>query len=202
MKVMNDYWWSRRRRLLRMPGSCGAWTRTPRSSWSSAGPMFPMRTAVCLITSAASSPKSRHCWWRRPRCSKPISRSMPGRCARRSPSTRKRKRWTSRTTRPARSPPNPTTSWSCRRAHRRSGRRCPESTCRASSRSERCRTPGNIRQWLDQGTPFLAGMSHYSGIQAVRPKTRAVVVGGGFIGLEMTENLVHRGLDVTLVGDG
>ena len=60
----------------------------------------------------------------------------------------------------------------------------------------------HIRQWLDQGTPFLAGMSHYSGIQAVRPKTRAVVVGGGFIGLEMTENLVHRGLDVTLVEMG
>jgi len=59
-----------------------------------------------------------------------------------------------------------------------------------------------IRQWLDQGTPFLAGMSHYSGIQAVRPKTRAVVVGGGFIGLEMAENLVHRGFDVTLVEMG
>ncbi len=29
--------------------------------------------------------------------------------------------------------------------------------------------------------------------------TRAVVVGGGFIGLEMAENLRHRGLDVTLV---
>ena len=28
---------------------------------------------------------------------------------------------------------------------------------------------------------------------------RAVVVGGGFIGLEMAENLVHRGLDVTVV---
>ena len=28
---------------------------------------------------------------------------------------------------------------------------------------------------------------------------RAVVVGGGFIGLEMVENLVHRGLHVTLV---
>jgi len=59
-----------------------------------------------------------------------------------------------------------------------------------------------IRQWLDKGTPFLEGMSQYSGIQAVRPKTRAVVVGGGFIGLEMTENLVHRGLDVTLLEMG
>ncbi len=60
----------------------------------------------------------------------------------------------------------------------------------------------HIRQWLDKGTPFLAGMSRYSGIQAVRPKTRAVVVGGGFIGLEMTENLVHRGFDVTLLEMG
>jgi NADPH-dependent 2,4-dienoyl-CoA reductase/sulfur reductase-like enzyme/rhodanese-related sulfurtransferase len=59
-----------------------------------------------------------------------------------------------------------------------------------------------IRQWLDKGTPYLAGMSRYSGIQAVRPKTRAVVVGGGFIGLEMTENLAHRGFDVTLLEMG
>jgi NADPH-dependent 2,4-dienoyl-CoA reductase/sulfur reductase-like enzyme/rhodanese-related sulfurtransferase len=33
----------------------------------------------------------------------------------------------------------------------------------------------------------------------VLPAKRAVVVGGGFIGLEMVENLTHRGLDVTLV---
>ena len=59
-----------------------------------------------------------------------------------------------------------------------------------------------IRQWLEQGTAFLAGMSHYSGIQAIRPKTRAVVVGGGFIGLETAENLVHRGFDVTIVEMG
>jgi NADPH-dependent 2,4-dienoyl-CoA reductase/sulfur reductase-like enzyme/rhodanese-related sulfurtransferase len=59
-----------------------------------------------------------------------------------------------------------------------------------------------IRQWLEKGTPFLAGMNRYSGIQAVRPKTRAVVVGGGFIGLEMTENLAHRGFDVTLLEMG
>jgi NADPH-dependent 2,4-dienoyl-CoA reductase/sulfur reductase-like enzyme/rhodanese-related sulfurtransferase len=59
-----------------------------------------------------------------------------------------------------------------------------------------------ILQWLEKGTPFLAGMDQYSGIQAVRPKTRAVVVGGGFIGLEMTENLAHRGFDVTLLEMG
>ncbi len=59
-----------------------------------------------------------------------------------------------------------------------------------------------IRQWLEKGTPFLAGMNRYSGIQAVRPKTRAVVVGGGFIGLEMTENMARRGFDVTLIQMG
>jgi NADPH-dependent 2,4-dienoyl-CoA reductase/sulfur reductase-like enzyme/rhodanese-related sulfurtransferase len=56
-----------------------------------------------------------------------------------------------------------------------------------------------IRQWLERGTSFLAGMEHYSGFQTVRPKVRAVVVGGGFIGLETAENLVHRGVDVTVV---
>jgi NADPH-dependent 2,4-dienoyl-CoA reductase/sulfur reductase-like enzyme len=42
-------------------------------------------------------------------------------------------------------------------------------------------------------------MYNYSGIQMVKPARRAVVVGGGFIGLEMTENLIHLGFDVTLV---
>lgn len=39
-----------------------------------------------------------------------------------------------------------------------------------------------IRSWLVERSP-----------------ERAVVVGGGFIGIEMAENLVHRGLEVTLV---
>jgi NADPH-dependent 2,4-dienoyl-CoA reductase/sulfur reductase-like enzyme/rhodanese-related sulfurtransferase len=38
-----------------------------------------------------------------------------------------------------------------------------------------------------------------TGFQAVTKAKRAVVVGGGFIGLEMTENLVHLGVEVTLV---
>ncbi len=38
-----------------------------------------------------------------------------------------------------------------------------------------------------------------TGFQAVTKAKRAVVVGGGFIGLEMAENLVHLGLEVTLV---
>ena len=33
----------------------------------------------------------------------------------------------------------------------------------------------------------------------MRPKTRAVVIGGGFIGIEMVENLVHRNFEVTLI---
>jgi NADPH-dependent 2,4-dienoyl-CoA reductase/sulfur reductase-like enzyme/rhodanese-related sulfurtransferase len=40
----------------------------------------------------------------------------------------------------------------------------------------------NIREWISQ-----------------KDVKRAVVVGGGFIGLEMTENLVHRGISVTLL---
>ena len=56
-----------------------------------------------------------------------------------------------------------------------------------------------ICEWLEKGNPFLAGIYRYSGFQTLRPKPRAVVIGGGFIGLEMVENLVHRGFDVTLV---
>ena len=56
-----------------------------------------------------------------------------------------------------------------------------------------------IREWIEKGTTFLAGMSNYSGIQMVKPVTRAVVVGGGFIGLETAENLVHLGFSVTLI---
>jgi NADPH-dependent 2,4-dienoyl-CoA reductase/sulfur reductase-like enzyme/rhodanese-related sulfurtransferase len=56
-----------------------------------------------------------------------------------------------------------------------------------------------IREWIEKGSPFLTGMSKYSGFQVLRPKMRAVVIGGGFIGVEMVENLVHRGFDVTLV---
>ncbi len=59
-----------------------------------------------------------------------------------------------------------------------------------------------IREWIEKGSLFLAGMHRYSGFQTVRPTTRAVVVGGGFIGIETAENLLHRGFDVTLVEMG
>jgi NADPH-dependent 2,4-dienoyl-CoA reductase/sulfur reductase-like enzyme/rhodanese-related sulfurtransferase len=41
----------------------------------------------------------------------------------------------------------------------------------------------DIRHWIDENKP-----------------RRAVVVGGGFIGLEMAENLAHRGIAVTIAG--
>jgi len=59
-----------------------------------------------------------------------------------------------------------------------------------------------INEFIEKGNPFLAGMHRYSGFQTLRPKTHAVVVGGGFIGLETAENLIHRGFDVTLLQRG
>ncbi len=56
-----------------------------------------------------------------------------------------------------------------------------------------------IVEWVEKGNPFLSGMHKYSGFQTRRPKPKAVVIGGGFIGLEMVENLVHKGFDVTLM---
>ncbi|MCS7220129.1 MAG: FAD-dependent oxidoreductase [Anaerolineae bacterium] len=47
-----------------------------------------------------------------------------------------------------------------------------------------------------RGIPDVDAIAHW--IESTEA-SRAVVVGGGFIGLEMTENLHHRGLGVTLV---
>jgi NADPH-dependent 2,4-dienoyl-CoA reductase/sulfur reductase-like enzyme/rhodanese-related sulfurtransferase len=56
-----------------------------------------------------------------------------------------------------------------------------------------------IREWLHRGEETKTGMDSYTGHQTVTKPKRAVVVGGGFIGLEMVENFVHLGLEVTLV---
>lgn len=56
-----------------------------------------------------------------------------------------------------------------------------------------------IREWLQRGTDTKTGLDSYTGLQVVTKPKRAVVVGGGFIGLEMVENLIHLGLEVTLV---
>ena len=60
-----------------------------------------------------------------------------------------------------------------------SGHHCRASTCPASSRCARCRTPEPSVSGSSKGTSFLAGMERYSGFQTVRPPRRAVVVGGG-----------------------
>ena len=59
-----------------------------------------------------------------------------------------------------------------------------------------------IREWIEGHTALPSGMDAYTGFQTMMPAHRAVVVGGGFIGLEMAENLIHLGLQVTLLQRG
>lgn len=54
-----------------------------------------------------------------------------------------------------------------------------------------------IKEWLSRSD--LPGMDTYTGYQTVHKAKQAVVIGGGFIGLEMVENLVHMGVGVTLI---
>jgi NADPH-dependent 2,4-dienoyl-CoA reductase/sulfur reductase-like enzyme/rhodanese-related sulfurtransferase len=56
-----------------------------------------------------------------------------------------------------------------------------------------------IRQWIERGGSDLAEEQTSTGFQPLDKAKRAVVVGGGYIGLEMAENLAHRGLEVTIV---
>jgi len=56
-----------------------------------------------------------------------------------------------------------------------------------------------IREWLERGASELAEEQASSGFQTLDKPKRAVVVGGGYIGLEMAENLVRRGLEVTIL---
>ena len=53
-----------------------------------------------------------------------------------------------------------------------------------------CPTPGTINEWI---------AARGAAVEPAKAKLRAVVVGGGFIGLEMAENLVHRGFEATVV---
>jgi NADPH-dependent 2,4-dienoyl-CoA reductase/sulfur reductase-like enzyme/rhodanese-related sulfurtransferase len=57
----------------------------------------------------------------------------------------------------------------------------------------------SIREWLDRDMEDRSGMHAYTGYQTVTKPQHAVVIGGGFIGLEMVENLIQRGLEVTLI---
>jgi NADPH-dependent 2,4-dienoyl-CoA reductase/sulfur reductase-like enzyme/rhodanese-related sulfurtransferase len=56
-----------------------------------------------------------------------------------------------------------------------------------------------IREWLERGSSGLPEEAQASGFESLDTPKRAVVVGGGYIGLEMAENLAHRGLEVTIV---
>jgi NADPH-dependent 2,4-dienoyl-CoA reductase/sulfur reductase-like enzyme/rhodanese-related sulfurtransferase len=56
----------------------------------------------------------------------------------------------------------------------------------------------SIREWLDRDIDRSVG-NPFTGLDTVSKPKRAVVVGGGFIGLEMVENFVERGLEVTLI---
>jgi NADPH-dependent 2,4-dienoyl-CoA reductase/sulfur reductase-like enzyme/rhodanese-related sulfurtransferase len=56
----------------------------------------------------------------------------------------------------------------------------------------------NIKEWLDRDTDNSVGNS-FTGVDKISKPKKAVVIGGGFIGLEMVENLIERGLTVTLL---
>jgi NADPH-dependent 2,4-dienoyl-CoA reductase/sulfur reductase-like enzyme/rhodanese-related sulfurtransferase len=56
----------------------------------------------------------------------------------------------------------------------------------------------SIRKWLERDIDRSVGNS-FTGVDTVSKPKQAVVIGGGFIGLEMVENLIERGLKVTLI---
>ena len=59
-----------------------------------------------------------------------------------------------------------------------------------------------IRAWIDERRGRSAGMDSYTGFQTRKRQLLAVVVGGGFIGIETAENLVGLGFEVTLLQRG
>ena len=61
---------------------------------------------------------------------------------------------------------------------------------------------GQIRAWIDERRGRSAGMDSYTGFQTRNREMRAVVVGGGFIGIETAENLAGLGFEVTLLQRG
>ena len=56
----------------------------------------------------------------------------------------------------------------------------------------------NIKEWLLRDTDNSVGNS-FTGVDKISRPKKAVVIGGGFIGLEMAENFVERALNVTLI---
>jgi NADPH-dependent 2,4-dienoyl-CoA reductase/sulfur reductase-like enzyme len=56
-----------------------------------------------------------------------------------------------------------------------------------------------IREWIERGSSDLSEEHNSTAFQPLDKAKRAVVIGGGYIGLEMAESLVHSRLEVTLV---
>jgi NADPH-dependent 2,4-dienoyl-CoA reductase/sulfur reductase-like enzyme/rhodanese-related sulfurtransferase len=56
----------------------------------------------------------------------------------------------------------------------------------------------NIKEWLERDTDNSVGNS-FTGVDKVSRPKKAVIIGGGFIGLEMAENLSERAINVTLI---
>ena len=58
----------------------------------------------------------------------------------------------------------------------------------------------NIKAWIErQSENSIKTENEFQGIDAMSKSKKAVVIGGGFIGLEMAENLVEKALNVTLI---
>ena len=150
--------------------------------------------------SAVRLNKSRACWWRPNRCFAECSRSIAGRAARWSASRRQQK----------------TVELKNHATGEVTTEKYDKLVLSPGAAPIRPPLPGidlpgifsvrtvpdarNIREWLDrEDKADRSGLDKYTGFQTVTKPRRAVVVGGGFIGLEMVENLVHRGLEVTLI---
>ena len=60
----------------------------------------------------------------------------------------------------------------------------------------------NIKAWIErESVNSIRTENEYEGIDTMSKSKKAVVIGGGFIGLEMAECLVERSLDVTIIGE-
>ena len=100
------------------------------------------------------------------------STSTAAPAARRSASRPTTRPCSSATWRPARSRPSPTTSSCCRRAQPSVRPPLPGIDLPGIFAVRTVPDAREIREWIERGTSFLAGMEKYSGFQTVRPPMR------------------------------
>ncbi len=159
------------------------WTKQPKSCCSSAGNTSPTQTAALHISRRrrdqdASGAAAADAGGDAPE----VPGGRPACKTKCSPSTVKRKPCSSSRPRRAKRIQNPTTYGQSRPVRRRSSPPFPASTPRACRRSGPCRIPtASARSCASRGVKSAA------------------VIGGGFVGLEMAENLRHAGLEVSLI---